>query len=181
MLWLDLGHHLANANIEQIVALLLMEKKLGGFHFNDSKYGDDDLTVGSINPYQLFLIFNELVAGMDERKMNHATDLGWMIDASHNVKDPLEDLLQSVEAIMIAYAQALLVDRKLLDEAQLNNDVSQCQEILQSTFRMDVRPLVAEARLRAGGSLHPIDTFRKMKVRETLIKARGTKNVASGL
>ena len=177
----DLGHHLANANIEQIVALLLMEKKLGGFHFNDSKYGDDDLTVGSINPYQLFLIFNELVAGMDERKMNHATDLGWMIDASHNVKDPLEDLLQSVEAIMIAYAQALLVDRKLLDEAQLNNDVSQCQEILQSTFRMDVRPLVAEARLRAGGSLHPIDTFRKMKVRETLIKARGTKNVASGL
>ena len=177
----DLGHHLANANIEQIVALLLMEKKLGGFHFNDSKYGDDDLTVGSINPYQLFLIFNELVAGMDERKMNHATDLGWMIDASHNVKDPLEDLLQSVEAIMIAYAQALLVDRKLLDEAQLNNDVSQCQEILQSTFRMDVRPLVAEARLRAGGTLHPIDAFRKMKVRENLISTRGTKTIASGL
>src|SRR5437773_2576501 len=100
----DLGHHLPNANIEQIVALLLMEGKLGGFHFNDSKYGDDDLTVGSIKPYQLFLIFNELVEGMDARGMNHATDMGWMIDASHNVKDPLEDLLQSVEAIMIAYA-----------------------------------------------------------------------------
>src|SRR5215510_3641932 len=128
----DLGHHLPNTNIEQIVSLLLMEKKLGGFHFNDSKYGDDDLTVGSIRPYQLFLIFNELIEGMDAREMNHATELGWMIDASHNVKDPLEDLLQSVEAIMIAYAQALLIDRKTLNEAQQLNDVVAAQEILQN-------------------------------------------------
>src|SRR5437762_8980397 len=135
----DLGHHLANANIEQIVSLLLMENKLAGFHFNDSKYGDDDLTVGSINPYQLFLIFNELVEGMDARGMNHSTDLGWMIDASHNVKDPLEDLLQSVEAIMIAYAQALIIDRKKLSEAQRSNDVVVAQETLQYTFRTDVR------------------------------------------
>lgn len=177
----DLGHHLANANIEQIVALLLMEEKLGGFHFNDSKYGDDDLTVGSINPYQLFLIFNELVAGMDERKMNHATDLGWMIDASHNVKDPLEDLLQSVEAIMVAYAQSLLVNRKKLNDAQMNNDVSQCQEILQDAYRTDVRALVAEARLRAGGALHPLEAFRKLNVRKNLVKTRGTKTVATGL
>jgi L-rhamnose isomerase / sugar isomerase len=177
----DLGHHLANANIEQIVALLLMEEKLGGFHFNDSKYGDDDLTVGSINPYQLFLIFNELVGGMDERKMNHATDLGWMIDASHNVKDPLEDLLQSVEAIMMAYAQALLVDRKSLTYAQLNNDVTQCQEILQGAYRTDVRPLVAEARLRSGGALQPLDIFRRLDVRKNLIKQRGSKTVATGL
>src|SRR6185436_7199963 len=137
----DLGHHLPNANIQQIVALLLNEKKLGGFHFNDSKYGDDDLTVGSIDPYQLFLIFNELVEGMDARKMNHANDLGWMIDASHNVKDPLEDLLQSVEAIMIAYAQALLVDRRELNRAQESNDVAKAQEILQQAYRTDVRPL----------------------------------------
>lgn len=177
----DLGHHLANANIEQIVALLLMEGKLGGFHFNDSKYGDDDLTVGSINPYQLFLIFNELVAGMDERKMNHATDLGWMIDASHNVKDPLEDLLQSVEAIMIAYAQSLLINRKKLTDAQLNNDVAQCQEILQHAYRTDVRPIIAEARLRAGGVVHPLEAFRKFAVRRNLIKARGSKTVATGL
>jgi L-rhamnose isomerase/sugar isomerase len=177
----DLGHHLANANIEQIVAMLLMEGKLGGFHFNDSKYGDDDLTVGSINPYQLFLIFNELVAGMDERKMNHATDVGWMIDASHNVKDPLEDLLQSVEAIMIAYAQALLVDRKKLTQAQMDNDVSQSQEILQSAYRNDVRPLVAEARLRSGGALLPLETFRKLDVRNNLIKHRGSSTVATGL
>ncbi|MBC7828928.1 MAG: sugar isomerase [Chitinophagaceae bacterium] len=177
----DLGHHLANANIEQIVALLLSEGKLGGFHFNDSKYGDDDLTVGSINPYQLFLIFNELVEGMDARTMNHASDLGWMIDASHNVKDPLEDLIQSVEAIKIAYAQALLVDTRALHAAQESNDVALAQEILQQAYRTDVRPLVAEARLQAGGSLQPLQLVRSLKVRENLIRERGQKTVATGL
>ena len=177
----DLGHHLANANIEQIVALLLMEGKLGGFHFNDSKYGDDDLTVGSIKPYQLFLIFNELIEGMDARKMNHAHDLAWMIDASHNVKDPLEDLLQSVEAIMIAYAQSLIIDRKKLVEAQNNNDVVSAQEILQQAYRTDVRALVAEARLRSGCALDPLSLYRTEKVRENLIKERGSKTTATGL
>ena len=177
----DLGHHLPNANIEQIVSLLLMEGKLGGFHFNDSKYGDDDLTVGSIKPYQLFLIFNELVEGMDAKGMNHADGIGWMIDASHNVKDPLEDLLQSVEAIMITYAQALLVDRTKLQEAQNNNDVVTAQEILQQAFRTDTRALVAEARLRAGAALNPLAVFRNEKVREGLIKQRGLKTMATGL
>ncbi len=177
----DLGHHLPNANIEQIVSLLLMEGKLGGFHFNDSKYGDDDLTVGSINPYQLFLIFSALVEGMDARAMNHARDLGWMIDASHNVKDPLEDLLQSVEAIKIAYAQALLVDRQALTDAQNNNDVALAQEILQHAYRTDVRPLLAEARLLSGGVLEPIKAYREWKVRNTLVMERGDQTVASGL
>ncbi len=177
----DLGHHLPNANIEQIVAILLNEGKLGGFHFNDSKYGDDDLTAGSIKPYQLFLIFNELIDGMDARQMNHAQDLGWMIDASHNVKDPLEDLLQSVEAIQLAYAQALLVDRVALDEAREANDVVRAQEILQDAFRTDVRPLVAEARLRAGGALNPLALFRELNVRQQLIGERGAKTVATGL
>lgn len=177
----DLGHHLPNANIEQIVSLLLMEGKLGGFHFNDSKYGDDDLTVGSIRPYQLFLIFNELVEGMDARAMDHTTDLGWMIDASHNVKDPLEDLLQSVEAIKIAYAQALLIDRKALAEAQQENDVVRAQEILQSAYRTDVRPLIAESRLRTGAALQPLTLFRDLKIREQLVKDRGAKSVATGL
>ncbi len=177
----DLGHHLANANIEQIVSLLLMEGKLAGFHFNDSKYGDDDLTVGSIKPYQLFLIFNELVEGMDARGMDHANDLAWMIDASHNVKDPLEDLLQSVEAIMISYAQALLLDRKKLNEAQQNNDVVIAQEVLQNTFRTDVRAIVAEARLRSGGALEPLQLFHQLKIREQLIRERGSKTVATGL
>ncbi|MEO6313682.1 MAG: TIM barrel protein [Chitinophagaceae bacterium] len=177
----DLGHHLPNANIEQIVALVLNEGKLGGFHFNDSKYGDDDLTVGSIDPYQLFLIFNELVEGMDARSMNHATDLGWMIDASHNVKDPLEDLLQSIEAIKIAYAQALLIDKKSLSAAQDANDATLAQEILQQAYRTDVRPLVAEARLRAGGALAPMQLFREQKVRRQLIKERGAQTVSTGL
>jgi L-rhamnose isomerase/sugar isomerase len=177
----DLGHHLPNANIEQIVALLLMEGKLGGFHFNDSKYGDDDLTVGSINPYQLFLIFNELIEGMDARGMNHATDLGWMIDASHNIKDPLEDLLQSVEAILIAYAQALLVDAKTLATAQNSNDTVRAQELLQDAYRTDVRALVAEARLQSGGALDPLGMFRSLKIREKLIADRGATAVATGL
>jgi len=177
----DLGHHLANANIEQIVALLLMEGKLGGFHFNDSKYGDDDLTVGSIKPYQLFLIFNELVEGMDAKGLDHAEGLGWMIDASHNVKDPLEDLLQSVEAILLSYAQALLTDRKQLVAAQQANDVVAAQEVLQNAFRTDLRPLVAEARLRAGAAIDPLGLYRKEKVREHLIKERGAKSLATGL
>ncbi len=177
----DLGHHLPNANIEQIVALLLNEGKLGGFHFNDSKYGDDDLTVGSIKPYQLFLIFNELVEGTSARDMDLTRDLGWMIDASHNVKDPLEDLIQSVEAIMTTYAQALLVDTPALKEAQENNDVVMAQEILQAAFRTDVRPLVAEARLRDNAALQPLQLFRELKVREQLIRDRGQKTVATGL
>jgi L-rhamnose isomerase / sugar isomerase len=177
----DLGHHLPNANIEQIVALLLMEGKLGGFHFNDSKYGDDDLTVGSIRPYQLYLIFNELVEGMDAKKMDHAKDLAWMIDASHNVKDPLEDLLQSVEAIMNAYAQALLVDRNKLANAQANNDVVAAQETLQDAFRTDARAIVAEARKISGAALDPIGLFRQLRVREKLIKERGSRTVATGL
>ncbi|HVS95427.1 MAG TPA: TIM barrel protein [Puia sp.] len=177
----DLGHHLPNANIEQIVALLLMEGRLGGFHFNDSKYGDDDLTVGSIKPYQLFLIFNELVEGMNARGMDHARDLGWMIDASHNVKDPLEDLLQSVEAILLTYAQALLVDRTRLTAAQQANDTVAAQEVLQNSFRTDVRALVAEARVRAGGALDPLGLYRSLKVREHLTKERGAGAVATGL
>ena len=177
----DLGHHLHGTNIEQIVSLLLMEGRLAGFHFNDSKYSDDDLTVGSINPYQLFLIFKELVEGMDANGIDHATGIGWMIDASHNVKDPIEDLLQSVEAIKLAYAQALLVDKGALLAAQQENDVAKAQEILQAAYRTDVRPLVAEARLRAGGALDPIAVFRQQNVRKALIRQRGEKTVATGL
>ena len=153
----------------------------GGFHFNDSKYGDDDLTVGSIKPYQLFLIFNELVEGMDAKGMNHATDLGWMIDASHNVKDPLEDLLQSVEAIKIAYAQALLIDTQALQQAQQENDTARAQEILQAAYRTDVRPLLAEARHQSGAALNPISLFRDLKLRESLIQQRGSATIATGL
>jgi L-rhamnose isomerase / sugar isomerase len=174
----DLGHHLPNTNIEQIVATLMTEGKLGGFHFNDSKYGDDDLTVGSIKPYQLFLIFNELVAGFEETT-NPAP--AWMIDASHNLKDPLEDLLQSVEAIKLAFAQALTVDQKALHAAQDSQDVTNAQEILQNAFRTDLRPLVRESIRQSGGAISPIHSYRELKVRENLIHERGTKSKASGL
>lgn len=176
----DLGHHLPNTNIEQIVAILMMEGRLGGFHFNDSKYGDDDLTAGSIKPYQLFLIFNELLAGMEDPDTINPLP-AWMIDASHNYKDPLEDLLQSVEAIKIAYAQALLVNKTALEDARENNDPVYAQEILQDAFRTDVRPLLAEARKRTGASLNPVAFYRKLDVRNNLIKERGLKTVSTGL
>lgn len=174
----DLGHHLPNTNIEQIVATLMTEQKLGGFHFNDSKYGDDDLTVGSIKPYQLFLIFHELIRGFEETEN---PPLSWMIDASHNLKDPLEDLLQSVEAIKISYAQALLVDQKALESAQESHDVAAAQNILQDAYRTDVRPLLAESIRQSGGAISAIDAYRNLNVREQLIKERGTSSKASGL
>jgi L-rhamnose isomerase/sugar isomerase len=176
----DLGHHLPNTNIEQIVATLMMKGKLGGFHFNDSKYGDDDLTVGSIKPYQLFLIFNELVYGMQHNTANNPT-LAWMIDASHNLKDPLEDLLQSLEAIRIAYAQALIVDTKALEAAQQDNDIALAQEVLQAAFRTDVRPLLRAARLKSGGAIEPMALYRAANVRKQLIEHRGAVTVATGL
>jgi L-rhamnose isomerase/sugar isomerase len=175
----DLGHHLPNSNIEQIVSILQLKGKLGGFHFNDSKYGDDDLTVGSIKPYALFLIFNELVYGMQNNPQN--PDLAWMIDASHNVKDPLEDLIQSLEAIQEAYAKALLIDQAALKAAQIDNDVVKCQEILQGAYRTDVRPLLEKARLERGGALSPIQAYRALDVRNSLIKERGKNTVATGL
>ncbi|HVB03284.1 MAG TPA: hypothetical protein VNE41_06160 [Chitinophagaceae bacterium] len=177
----DLGHHLPGTNIEQIVSLLLMENKLGGFHFNDSKYGDDDLTAGSLRPYQLFLIFQELVEGMNARGMDHARSLSWMIDASHNIKDPLEDLLQSVEAIQIAYTQALIVDQEALNKARQDNDAAMAQDILQQAFRTDVRPLVAETRMRNGGALNPRQLFRDLRIREKLVAERGRLIRATGL
>ena len=168
-----------------------LKGRLGGFHFNDSKYGDDDLTCGAIKPYQLFLIFNELIDdyGLPQSNYevfppvihNHFSNIAWMIDASHNLKDPLEDLIQSLEAIQVAYAQALLVDRSELEEAQMENDVSRCQEILQAAYRTDVRPLLVEARRLSGGAIDPIGFYRQMGVRKELIKERGVNVVATGL
>jgi L-rhamnose isomerase/sugar isomerase len=176
----DLGHHLPNTNIEQIVGRLRQFGRLGGFHFNGSMYGDDDLTTGSIKPFQLFLIFNELVdAALDSSVPAEA--VAYMIDASHNVKDPLEDLLQSVENILSAYAKALLVDREALAEAQEANDVVRAEEILRDAFLTDVRPLVSEAYLRSGGAIRPLSAFRTEAVREKLIQQRGKHSVSTGL
>lgn len=173
----DLGHHLPNANIEQIVSRLAMVGRLGGFHFNDSKYGDDDLTTGSIKPFQLFLIFCELIMAGEGR----LPSLAYMIDQSHNIKDPLEDLIQSTEAVSIAYAQALLVDRSALRAAQDANDAALAQQMLQDAFRTDVRPLVAEARRRGGGAIAPLDAYRSVGYRAAMIEERGLVSVATGL
>ncbi len=173
----DLGHHLPNANIEQIVSRLAMVGRLGGFHFNDSKYGDDDLTTGSIKPFQLFLIFCELIDAGSGR----LPDLAYMIDQSHNLKDPLEDLIQSTEAISVAYAQALLLDRPVLAEAQDSNDAALGQAMLQDAFRTDVRPLVAEARRREGGAIDPLGAYREIDYRQAMIDLRGAESVSTGL
>jgi len=154
----DLGHHLPNANIELIVARLLGVGKLGGFHFNDSKYGDDDLTAGSIKPYALFLIFHELV--LAERERLPGFDPAYMIDQSHNLKDPIEALLQTVDQLQQAYAKACLVDHAELASHQASGDVIMAERTLKRAYETDVRPLVAEARRRRGGALDPVLAYR---------------------
>jgi L-rhamnose isomerase/sugar isomerase len=167
---IDLGHHLPNTNIEMIVARLLTAGKLGGFHFNDAKYGDDDLTAGSIRPYQLFLIFNELVdAGLE---LGNEFSPAYMIDQSHNLKDPIEALLQTVVALQNAYASALLVDRERLDEFQESNDVMMAERTLTDAYETDVRSLTAEARMRNEGAIDPVLAFRDAGYRESLSRAR---------
>ena len=154
----DLGHHLPNTNVELVVARLLGAGKLGGFHFNDSKYGDDDLTAGSIKPYGLFLIFHELVLAERERLTGFRP--AYMIDQSHNIKDPIEDLLQTVDQLQLAYAKAQLVDHAALAAYQESGDVLLAERALKDAFETDARPLVAEARRRGGAALDPVLAFR---------------------
>ena len=166
----DLGHHAPNVNIEMIVARLIQFKKLGGFHFNDSKYGDDDLDAGSIDPYRLFLVFNELVDA--EHRNVESFHPAHMIDQSHNVTDPIESLIRSANEIRRAYAQALLVDRGALEEYQESNDALMASEALKNAFRADVEPILAMARLNAGGAIDPIAAYRSSGYRATVSKAR---------
>ncbi len=176
----DLGHHLPNTNIEQIVGRLQHFGRLGGFHFNGSMYGDDDLTTGSIKPFQLFLIFNELVDSAQDATVRNPA-VAYMIDASHNTKDPLEDLLQSTDNILTAYAKALLVDRPALAAAQEANDAALAEDLLRDAFLTDVRPLVAEAYRQSGGALRPVAAYRQAGHRAGLIDQRGRLAVATGL
>jgi L-rhamnose isomerase/sugar isomerase len=173
----DLGHHLPNTNVEQVVSRLAMVGRLGGFHFNDSKYGDDDLTTGSVKPFQLFLILLELL----DTGGGRMPDLAYMIDQSNNLKDPLEDLIQATDALQQALAQALCIDGGALGEAQQGNDPALAQEILHRAFRTDVRPLVAEARRRNGAALEPLATYRVAGYREQKIAERGSDAVGTGL
>jgi L-rhamnose isomerase/sugar isomerase len=154
----DLGHHAPNTNIEQIVARLIRARKLAGFHFNDSKYGDDDLDSGSVDPFRLFLVFNELVDAELRRAEGFAP--AYMIDQSHNVTDPIESLMASAMEIQRAFVQASLVDRELLQAAQDGNDVLLAHRLVKQAFITDVSPILAEARRRKSGAIDPIGLYR---------------------
>ncbi|MGV1801012.1 L-rhamnose catabolism isomerase [Agrobacterium vitis] len=174
----DLGHHAPNTNIEMIVARLIQFGKLGGFHFNDSKYGDDDLDAGSIEPYRLFLVFNELVdaqyRGVEGFHPAH------MIDQSHNVTDPIESLIASANEIRRAYAQALLVDRAALDGYQNDNDALMATETLKRAYRTDVEPILAKVRLDAGGAIDPVAAYRASGYRAKVSTERPAVKGGSG-
>ena len=163
----DLGHHAPNVNIEMIVSRLAHAGKLGGFHFNDSKYGDDDLDAGTIDPFRLFLVFNELV-DLEGRVEAPA----FMIDQSHNVTDPIESLIRSADEIRRAYAQALLVDRAALSSYQDDNDALMASETLKAGFRTDVDPILARARLDAGGAIDPVGAYRASGYRRMVAAKR---------
>jgi L-rhamnose isomerase/sugar isomerase len=175
----DLGHHAPNVNIEQIVARLHRAGKLGGFHFNDSKYGDDDLDTGSINPHQLFLIFNELAEA--ELDLSRKFDPVYMIDQSHNVTDPIESMLSSAEAICGAYAKASLIDQEALCAAQEANDVMLAFRTLRQAYDTDVGPLLAKARAEKGGAIDWLGAYRASRYRERKAQERQRVGLGAGI
>ena len=166
----DLGHHAPTVNIEMIVSRLIQFGKLGGFHFNDSKYGDDDLDTAAIDPYRLFLVFNELVEAADRKTPGF--DPAHMLDQSHNVTDPIESLMQSAMEVQRAYTQALIVDLTALREYQHCNDPLMASNTLKSAFRTDVEPILAMARFEAGAAIDPIAVFRAAGYRAQVAKNR---------
>jgi L-rhamnose isomerase/sugar isomerase len=174
----DLGHHAPNVNIEMIVSRLIQFGKLGGFHFNDSKYGDDDLDSGAIDPYRLFLVFNELV----DAEMSGAPDFhpAHMLDQSHNVTDPIESLMVSATEVQGAYVRALLVDREALAACQEANDALMASEILKCAFRTPVEPILAMARLRSGGAVDPLAAYRASGYRQRTAAMRPAASSSGG-
>lgn len=175
----DLGHHAPNVNIEQIVARLHRAGKLGGFHFNDSKYGDDDLDSGSINPHQLFLVFNELIEA--QQNPREGFDPSYMIDQSHNVTDPIESMLSSAEAIAACYARALLVDREALHHAQNDNDVMLAFRTLRTAYDTDVGPILAKARADEGGAVDWLGVYRQSQYRARKAQERKAVGLGAGI
>jgi L-rhamnose isomerase/sugar isomerase len=175
----DTGHHPQGTNIAQIVAQLLDENRLGGFHFNDRKYADDDLIVGSLNPFELFCIFNEIVGTYAESN-THEGRIAYMIDQSHNIEPKIEAMIQSVLNVQTAYAKALLVERTTLREAQENGDVLGAYRVLQAAYETDVRPLLAESRLRQGLDPDPITVFRASGFAERIARERSALKTSSG-
>jgi L-rhamnose isomerase / sugar isomerase len=165
----DLGHHAKEVNIEYVVALLLDEGRLGGFHFNNRKYGDDDLMVGSVNPFELFLIYVELV----EAEERSDTRIDYMIDQTHNIEPKIEAMILSVMNLQEAYAKALLVDRAALTEARHTGDVLGAHRLLLDAYATDVRPLCARVREDLGGAADPISAFKESGYAAKVAEERG--------
>ena len=174
----DLGHHAPNVNIEMIVSRLARFGKLGGFHFNDSKYGDDDLDSGSIDPYRLFLVFNELV-DIKQQQGDKFTP-AYMLDQSHNVTDPIESLMCSAVEVQRAFVQASLVDRIALEEYQQNNDALMATQMLKLAFNTNVDPVLQQARIRSGGAIDPISVYRESAYRQSVAVERPAVTGAGG-
>ena len=177
----DMGHHLQGTNVEHIVAFLLDEGLLGGFHFNSRKYADDDLIVGTGNPFELFLIYLELIAAerdADERASTCARNVVYMIDQSHNIESKLEAMLQSVINCQVAYAKALLVDQNVLSHRRVDQDVLGAHRLLADAFQTDVRPLLAQIRTEMGLAADPISAYESSGYPTNIAKERG---IAVGL
>ncbi len=170
----DLGHHPQSANIEQIIAILLSERKLGGFHFNNRKYADDDLTIGSINPYEVFLIFKELVSAMrDEKLRDFAMKVRYMFDQAHITKPKIEAMIQSVETAFELFVKAMIVNYDKLREHQGKMDVTMAEETLKKAFMTDVKPLIWKFKVEMGLPPDPLEYYRKDGYLERIRKERG--------
>ena len=179
MCLVDLGHHLPNTNIEMIVSRLIDLNKLGGFHFNDSKFGDDDLDAGSINPFELFLIFNELTLANKNGKLN---EISYMMDQSHNVTDPIESLILSSNEIALCFTKSLLVDYDHLNELQDANDTIGAMQLLKTAFNTDVNPIVSMARYENSNAIDPISIYRSLNYKQNKSKVRkSSKGSSSGI
>ena len=176
----DTGHHPLATNVEQIVALLLAEGLLGGFHFNGRRYADDDLMVGAIDPFELFRIMREIATARDDAAVSASAEkVAFMIDQSHNVEGKVDAMIQSVMNIQMAYAKALLVDENALVAAQQAGDVLGAHRVLMSAYETDVRPLLESVRREIGVASDPVDAFRAGGYAERLAQERGTVHVES--
>jgi len=175
----DTGHHLPGCNIEQIVAWLIDEKMLGGFHFNDRKYADDDLTVGSIDPYQAFRIFNEIAAY--EHETGRDLDIAYMIDQSHNIKPKVQAMIQTACTVQQLLAKALCVDRRALARAQAAEDTVAAEETLRAAFNLDVTPILLAVRKALGVPADPLEAFRASGYERKAARERRAKRRALGI
>jgi L-rhamnose isomerase / sugar isomerase len=175
----DLGHHLPGANIEHIVAYLIDEGMLGGFHFNNRKYADDDLTVGSVNPYELFLIYNELVKAEEDAAVN--AEIAYMVDQAFNTKRKIPGMIQTITMIQATYAKALIVDRKSLRESQERDDVVSAENALMAAYQTDVEPLLCAVREEMGVPSDPLAAYLASGYQEKIERERGIRQGAGGL